>query len=151
MGNLHSHTFQRAMAGLAERRGPSERDSFWTWRAVMYRFLDLLTPEEIEAVAAQAFMEMQEAGFAAVAEFHYLHNRPGGAAYAADRKIVTPAFGETVYRGRVGLLHIDGNHDYGHVLDDISAWGPFVQPAGWIIFDDYEWYWGDGVRRAVVR
>ncbi|MGN6584575.1 MAG: formimidoylglutamate deiminase [Rhizobiaceae bacterium] len=82
LGNLHSHTFQRAMAGLAERRGPSERDSFWTWRAVMYRFLDLLTPDEIEAVAAFAFMEMQEAGFAAVAEFHYLHNQPGGAAYA---------------------------------------------------------------------
>ena len=81
-GNLHSHTFQRAMAGLAERRGPSERDSFWTWRAVMYRFLDLLTPEEIEAVAAFAFMEMQEAGFAAVAEFHYLHNQPGGAGFA---------------------------------------------------------------------
>ena len=79
--NLHSHTFQRAMAGLTERRGPSERDSFWTWREVMYRFLDLLSPEDIEAVAAFAFMEMQEAGFSAVAEFHYLHNRPGGGAY----------------------------------------------------------------------
>jgi formimidoylglutamate deiminase len=79
--NLHSHTFQRAMAGLTERRGPSERDSFWTWREVMYRFLDLLSPEDIEAVAAFAFMEMQEAGFAAVAEFHYLHNRPGGGGY----------------------------------------------------------------------
>jgi formimidoylglutamate deiminase len=81
LSNLHSHTFQRAMAGLTERRGPSERDSFWTWREVMYRFLDLLSPEDIEAVAAFAFMEMQESGFAAVAEFHYLHNRPGGAAY----------------------------------------------------------------------
>jgi formimidoylglutamate deiminase len=79
--NLHSHTFQRAMAGLTERRGPSERDSFWTWREMMYRFLDLLSPEDIEAIAAFAFMEMQEAGFAAVAEFHYLHNQPGGAAY----------------------------------------------------------------------
>jgi formimidoylglutamate deiminase len=82
LSNLHSHTFQRAMAGLTERRGPSERDSFWTWREVMYRFLDLLSPEDIEAIAAFAFMEMQEAGFAAVAEFHYLHNQPGGAAYA---------------------------------------------------------------------
>ena len=52
VSNLHSHTFQRAMAGLAERRGPSGRDSFWTWRAVMYRFLDILTPDEIEAIAA---------------------------------------------------------------------------------------------------
>ncbi len=81
LSNLHSHTFQRAMAGLTETRGPSERDSFWTWREVMYRFLDVLTPDEIEAIAAYAFMEMQEAGFAAVAEFHYLHNQPGGARY----------------------------------------------------------------------
>ena len=82
MSNLHSHTFQRAMAGLTERRGPSGRDSFWSWREVMYRFLDLLSPDDIETIAAFAFMEMQEAGFAAVAEFHYLHNQPGGAAYA---------------------------------------------------------------------
>ena len=79
--NLHSHTFQRAMAGLAERRGPTGRDSFWTWREIMYRFLDVLTPDEIEAVAAQAFIEMMEAGFCAVAEFHYLHHQPGGAPY----------------------------------------------------------------------
>ena len=80
--NLHSHTFQRAMAGLAERRGPGDRDSFWTWRETMYRFLDILSPEEIEAIAAYAFMEMLEAGFAGVAEFHYLHHRPGGEPYA---------------------------------------------------------------------
>jgi formimidoylglutamate deiminase len=80
--NLHSHTFQRAMAGLSESRGPSERDSFWTWRAIMYRFLDVLTPDEIEAIAAFAFLEMQEAGFSAVAEFHYLHHQPGGTPYA---------------------------------------------------------------------
>ena len=82
VANLHSHTFQRAMAGLAERRGPGDRDSFWTWRETMYRFLDILSPNDIEAIAAFAFMEMQEAGFAAVAEFHYLHHQPGGAPYA---------------------------------------------------------------------
>ncbi len=81
MSNLHSHTFQRAMAGLAERRGPSGKDSFWTWRDIMYRFLELLSPEDIEAIAAFAFMEMQEAGFGAVAEFHYLHNQPDGGTY----------------------------------------------------------------------
>ena len=81
LSNLHSHTFQRAMAGLTEWRGPAGRDSFWTWRELMYRFLDVLTPEEIEAIAAFAFMEMQEAGFAAVAEFHYLHRAPGGVPY----------------------------------------------------------------------
>ncbi len=79
--NLHSHSFQRAMAGLTEARGPDEGDSFWTWRKLMYRFLDQLTPEQIEAVAAQAFMEMAEAGYAAVGEFHYLHHGAGGVAY----------------------------------------------------------------------
>ncbi len=81
LSNLHSHTFQRGMAGLAETRSPAGRDSFWSWRETMYRFLDVLTPEDVEAIAAFAFMEMAEAGFGAVAEFHYLHNRPGGGSY----------------------------------------------------------------------
>ncbi|WP_127900717.1 formimidoylglutamate deiminase [Solirhodobacter olei] len=79
--NLHSHAFQRAMAGMTERRGPDPRDSFWTWRQLMFRFLDRLTPEDVEAIAAFVQMEMLEAGYAGVAEFHYLHHRPGGAAY----------------------------------------------------------------------
>lgn len=79
--NLHSHTFQRGMAGLAETRGPSG-DSFWTWRQVMYGFLGALTPEDVEAIAAYAFLEMLEGGFTAVAEFHYLHHAIGGVPYA---------------------------------------------------------------------
>ncbi|WP_050527720.1 formimidoylglutamate deiminase [Pseudorhodobacter aquimaris] len=79
--NLHSHAFQRAMAGLTERRGPDPRDSFWTWRQLMYRFLDRLTPEDVEAISAFVQMEMAEAGYAAVAEFHYLHHAPGGTPY----------------------------------------------------------------------
>ena len=78
--NVHSHSFQRGMAGLAEVRGPTD-DDFWTWRAWMYRFLDRLGPEEIEAVAAQAFMEMVESGFTRVGEFHYLHQAPDGRPY----------------------------------------------------------------------
>ncbi len=78
--NLHSHTFQRGMAGLAERRGDSE-DNFWTWRQVMYHFLGLLTPDDIEAIAAFAFVEMLESGFTSVAEFHYLHHAPDGRPY----------------------------------------------------------------------
>ena len=81
MTNLHSHAFQRAMAGLTEARGPSD-DDFWTWRALMYRFLDRGGPEEIEAITALAFMEMLEGGFTRVCEFHYLHNDPSGAPYA---------------------------------------------------------------------
>jgi formimidoylglutamate deiminase len=81
MPNLHSHTFQRAMAGLTETRGPGN-DSFWTWRQAMYRFLGRLTPEDVLAIAAFAMMEMLEAGFTAVAEFHYLHHDPAGLPYA---------------------------------------------------------------------
>ena len=80
--NLHSHGFQRAMAGLTEARGPDSADSFWTWRRQMYAFLGRLTPEDIQAITAWAFVEMAEAGFAAVAEFHYLHHDSGGAPYA---------------------------------------------------------------------
>ena len=79
--NLHSHAFQRAMAGLSERRGPDARDSFWTWRELMYRFLERIGPDEFESIAAFAQMQMLEAGFAAVAEFHYVHHQPGGAPY----------------------------------------------------------------------
>jgi formimidoylglutamate deiminase len=81
--NLHSHAFQRAMAGMTERRGPDARDSFWTWRQLMFRFLEQLTPDDIEAIAAFVQMEMLEAGYAAVGEFHYLHHQPDGTPYAS--------------------------------------------------------------------
>jgi formimidoylglutamate deiminase len=71
--NCHSHAFQRAMAGLTETRGNSD-DSFWTWRDLMYRFVDRIRPEDLMAIAAQAYMEMLESGFTSVAEFHYLHH-----------------------------------------------------------------------------
>lgn len=80
--NLHSHVFQRAMAGLTEARGEGTSDSFWTWRDLMYRFLDHLTPEDVEAIAAMAQLEMLEAGYGAVTEFHYLHHQPDGTPYA---------------------------------------------------------------------
>ena len=81
MPNLHSHAFQRGMAGLAETRGPSA-DSFWSWREVMYRFALTMTPDEVEAVAAQLYVEMLEAGFSRVGEFHYLHHDRDGRHYA---------------------------------------------------------------------
>jgi len=79
--NLHSHAFQRGMAGLTEVRGPVS-DSFWTWREVMYRFLDAMTPDDVEAVCAHAYVEMLEGGFTRVGEFHYLHQDPAGQPYA---------------------------------------------------------------------
>ncbi len=80
MGNLHSHAFQRAMAGLAEFRGPAS-DTFWSWRTVMYDMALRMTPEHMEAVATQLYMEMLEAGFCRVGEFHYLHNDTDGRPY----------------------------------------------------------------------
>jgi formiminoglutamate deiminase len=81
MPNLHSHAFQRGMAGLSEVRGP-QGDTFWTWREVMYRFLARMTPDDVEAVAVQAYVEMLESGFTRVGEFHYLHHDADGRPYA---------------------------------------------------------------------
>ena len=96
--NLHSHAFQRAMAGLTEARGPDPADSFWTWRQQMYRFLDQLSPDQVQAITAFVQMEMLEAGYASVGEFHYLHHQPDGSPYdnvAEMAERVTAAAAET--------------------------------------------------------
>lgn len=80
--DLHGHAFQRAMAGHAERRGPAGRDSFWTWRETMYRFVGRLSPDDVEAIATQLYAELLEGGFTSVCEFHYLHHQPDGTPYA---------------------------------------------------------------------
>ena len=80
MPNVHSHAHQRLMVGLAERAGPGA-DSFWTWREAMYGFALKLSPDDLEAVAAQAYVEMLKAGFSCVGEFQYLHHQPDGQAY----------------------------------------------------------------------
>jgi formimidoylglutamate deiminase len=81
MPNLHSHAFQRAMAGLAERKGKSD-DSFWTWRETMYAFAATIGPDELQAIAAQLYVEMLKSGYTQVCEFHYLHHQPDGTPYA---------------------------------------------------------------------
>jgi len=86
--NVHSHAFQRAMAGLTERGGPST-DSFWTWRTEMYRFLERIEPDDQEAIAAQLYLEMLKAGYTSVAEFQYLHHDPIGRPYANPAEMAT--------------------------------------------------------------
>jgi len=81
MASVHTHSFQRAMAGLAERMGSPE-DSFWTWREVMYSFIRRVGPDEALAIASQLYCEMLKNGYTAVAEFHYLHHSPEGKPYA---------------------------------------------------------------------
>jgi len=82
VSNLHSHAFQRAMAGMTENRGPDSNDSFWTWRKLMYQFLQHLSPDDIESITAFAQMEMLESGYASVGEFHYLHHQADGNPYS---------------------------------------------------------------------
>ncbi len=81
MPNLHSHAFQRAMAGLAEVAG-NPNDSFWTWRELMYRLVGQITPEQLQVIARQLYIEMLKAGYTSVAEFHYVHHDQNGQAYA---------------------------------------------------------------------
>ncbi len=111
MPNLHSHTFQRAMAGLAERRGPAA-DSFWTWREVMYGFLAKLTPDDVQAIAAQAMMEMLEGGFTHLAEFHYLHHAPDGAPYA-DPAEMAVRIGAAAEEAGIGLTMLPVLYSHG--------------------------------------
>jgi len=99
--NVHSHGFQRGMAGLSERRSRPD-DNFWSWREIMYRFLDRLTPENVAAITAQAYVEMLETGFTRVGEFHYLHHDPAGAAYA-DRAEMAGAIAEASATSGIGL------------------------------------------------
>jgi formimidoylglutamate deiminase len=80
MPNAHSHAFQRALAGLAERRS-KKSDSFWSWREIMYRLAARITPESLNAIAAQVYVDMLKAGYTSVCEFHYLHNQPDGQRY----------------------------------------------------------------------
>lgn len=111
MPNLHCHAFQRGMAGLAERRGP-QNDTFWTWREVMYRFLSRLSPADIEAIAAFAYMEMLERGFTAVAEFHYLHHAPDGTPYADIGELAVRIAAAAATTG-IGLTMLPSFYAYG--------------------------------------
>ena len=134
LANLHSHAFQRAMAGLAERQG-DPHDSFWTWRELMYRFAGRFDPDTLHAVASQLYAEMLEAGYTSVCEFHYLHHQPDGRPYAdpaAMSKALVAAARDTGIRlTLLPVLYMTGGFDgrelsarqrrFGHALDDYLA------------------------------
>jgi formiminoglutamate deiminase len=111
LANLHSHSFQRAMAGRTEFRAAG-RDSFWTWRDLMYRFVNRITPEQLEAIAALVFVEMQEAGYASVGEFHYVHHQKGGAPYTDVAELSNRIFAAAAASG-IGLTHLPVLYTYG--------------------------------------
>lgn len=110
--NAHSHAFQRAMAGLTERRGPDSRDTFWTWRRLMYRFLDHLTPEQVQAITALVQMEMLEAGYATNVEFHYLHHQPGGMPYDTLSEMAQRIVAASLQTG-IGLTLLPVQYEFG--------------------------------------
>jgi len=101
MPNLHSHAFQRAMAGLTEHGGRGG-DDFWSWRETMYRFLAMLEPEDVRAIAAQLYLDMVCAGYTAVGEFHYLHHGRDGTPYG-DRTAMSAATIEAAAEVGIGL------------------------------------------------
>ncbi|WP_298850274.1 formimidoylglutamate deiminase [uncultured Ruegeria sp.] len=113
LANLHSHAFQRAMAGMTEYR-MAGRDSFWTWRELMYRFTAHLTPEQVQAIAALVYMEMQEAGYASVGEFHYLHHQSNGAPYDNLTEMSDRIMAASAESG-IGLTHLPVLYSYAGV------------------------------------
>jgi formimidoylglutamate deiminase len=117
MANLHSHAFQRAMAGLTETRG-DPNDDFWTWRELMYRFVARLTPAQAEAIARHLYIEMLKHGYTAVGEFHYVHNDAQGKPYADPAEML--------------LRHLAAARDAGiavTLLPSLYAWSGFgAQP-----------------------
>jgi len=104
LSNLHSHAFQRAIAGLTEVRGTGS-DSFWTWRDAMYQFLPKLRPQNIEAIAAQLHVELLESGFASIAEFHYLHHDTDGKSYT-DPAELSGRIASAASQTGMGLTHL---------------------------------------------
>jgi formimidoylglutamate deiminase len=114
MPNLHSHAFQRAMAGLAEHRGDPQ-DSFWTWREVMYAFAGKVGPDDLRAIATQLYVEMLKAGYTQVCEFHYLHHQPDARPYA-DPAEMSLALIDAAQEAGIGLtllptLYMTGGFD----------------------------------------
>ncbi len=130
IANLHSHAFQRAMAGLAERRTDAA-DSFWTWRETMYRMAARFDPDLLHAVATQLYVEMLEAGYTTVCEFHYLHHAPDGSPYAdpaaMSRALIQAARDTGIRLTLLPVLYMRGGFDgralgerqrrFGHEVD----------------------------------
>lgn len=104
MCNVHSHAFQRGMAGLAESRGTTD-DGFWTWRETMYRFVDRIDEEQLQAIAALAYAEMLETGFTRVGEFHYLHHDATGKRYSDPARLSQSIVAAAAESG-IGLTHL---------------------------------------------
>jgi formimidoylglutamate deiminase len=107
LATAHSHAFQRAMRGDAQRPGPSGSDDFWSWRTAMYRLADTLSPESIHAISRVAYRELFAAGVRTVGEFHYVHHQPDGAPYEDRTALADAVIRAARLEGlRIGLLRV---------------------------------------------
>lgn len=111
LASLHSHAFQRGMAGLAELRGDTT-DTFWTWRETMYRFALEMTPDDVAAVATLLYVEMLERGFTRVGEFHYLHHDRDGSPYANPPEMAV-RIAEAAVASGIGLTLLPSFYAHG--------------------------------------
>lgn len=111
LASLHSHAFQRGMAGLAELRGDST-DTFWTWRETMYRFALAMTPDDVTAVATLLYVEMLEQGFTRVGEFHYLHHDRDGSPYS-DPAEMAARIAQAAEASNIGLMLLPSFYAHG--------------------------------------
>jgi formimidoylglutamate deiminase len=152
IANLHSHAFQRAMAGGAERRSPpgartaeGGEDSFWTWRHTMYRFVERFTPEDAEAVAAQLYAECLEWGFTSVAEFHYLHHQPDGTPYPEPAEMALRHLAAARATG-IGITLLPSLYRHGGIFGRDPA------PGQRRFLNDLDGYWRivDGIGAAIA-
>ncbi|TLU65708.1 formimidoylglutamate deiminase [Thalassotalea litorea] len=121
MVNCHSHAFQRGFAGFSEQ-GSEGNDSFWTWRKIMYQFVDHITPEQAKIIARQLYIEMLKAGYTRVAEFHYLHHDPDGNPYPELSTMARAAFQAAADSG-IGITMLP-------VLYRFSGFGPLAPTHG---------------------
>lgn len=111
MPNIHSHTFQRAMAGLTER-AIGKKDTFWSWRDTMYRFQEKLMPEDMEALSAQVFVEMLKVGYTSVGEFHYIHHQPDGTPFS-DRATMSREIIKAALETGIAITHMPALYAFG--------------------------------------
>ncbi|MBJ6981138.1 formimidoylglutamate deiminase [Luteimonas sp. MC1572] len=148
IANLHSHAFQRAMAGMAERQTHPE-DSFWTWRETMYRVAARFDPDLLHAVASQLYVEMLEAGYGSVCEFHYVHHQPDGRPYAAHTVMADALLAAARDTGiRITLLpvlYMTGGFD-GHALGERQRRFGHDVDSYLRLFDALRAHTGDSVR-----
>ncbi|MDG1734027.1 MAG: formimidoylglutamate deiminase [Thalassotalea sp.] len=121
MINCHSHAFQRGFAGFSEQ-GSESQDSFWTWRKIMYQFLDNITVEQAQIIAQQLYIEMLQAGYTRVAEFHYLHHDKDGGNHQQLAQMASAIFNAAKHSG-IGLTMLP-------VMYRFSGFGPEQPNAG---------------------